>query len=199
MTTSSPYKLYMILGCIVLTFSGCSVAPVSQQPRYFLLDTGELTAREPGATTAIAVGPVHVAEYLDQPTLVVRDVSGALVRDELSRWAVTLQEQIGHAVRVGLEGASRSVVTAPFPAHNADYAVRVAIRVHRFEATEEGRAELAAEWTAFNNRGEILPQQSGRFNDKTSVPGYGIETILAAQSRLLIEFARAIAVAVVPE
>jgi uncharacterized lipoprotein YmbA len=147
----------LLLGLACVSAMACvKVGPEPVQPwRLFSLTPLAEPEAEPAASTrspgpvqsAIRVGPVHLAGYLDQDQIVTRISPNRFTLSDDNRWAEPLEDNIGHVLvqnlSVLLQNDQVSLNRWPGPRRPS---YQLEIDVLSFETDSAGRAQLMARW-----------------------------------------------------
>lgn len=172
---------------LTLLFAGCGSSP---NAKLYILDAmhrdNSLTAMTlEGRSVAIKVGPVSIADSLDQSQIVTRTGPNMLVADEFNRWGgdfqSDIQRVIGENISVLLPTdqvfLSQEIVLLP-----VDFQVLVNIR--EFDGALGGVVTLNADWTvAAKGEDKTVIAKKSFFQENTDGADY--QAYVAAQSRLL--------------
>lgn len=158
MKTTTLWSIIMICG-MVITQVGCFQAtPVRQ---YILITEPIPKALDHNyEPMTILIGPVKLANYLDQPRIVRRH--GLTRIDSLTghQWAGDLTEMISHKLIAELGSLFKPARVLAFPG-TAGQGRRVAIDILRFEGTDDKNAIIEANWTIFDLESkELIKTQS---------------------------------------
>lgn len=182
------------LAFVVVFLAACASQP--EATRYYLL---EPTLAAPGAAvdsgvSELAVGPVTVSAYLDQPQIVTRSGDEVINRRENDRWASPLVDGVRELIlrRLTDRLPSASVSLFPGAAEPARSARRVAIDILRLDGAAGGAARIVAQWRLFDPATRTWAA-AREFSDTTPAAGATIRDLVAAESALLESFADAIA------
>lgn len=196
------------LGCalplIVLLITGCTpFGPAnSQETKYYMLNsmyTGDPEA-QPIADLpklAIGVGPIRIPRHLDRKEIVTRVSQNEVLVDQFSLWAGPLSESFSRVLAENLSVMLNTDETVPFP-WRANYPIKYQVVIHvvRFDGLPGEEALLRARWIILAEKGKkILFKRQSLIQVPVEAPG--IESLVAAKSRLLQEFSRRIAAAIV--
>jgi hypothetical protein len=150
----------------------------------------------PAHPTAIGVGPVEVASYLDRQEIVTRHGPNELGISEFHLWAEPLESNLSQVLVENLSVllSADPVSLSPFPGPTpVDY--RVEVKVLRLEGKFGENASLVARWALFHAEGqEALPMRESSFSEPTQVPDY--VALVSAQSRAVAALSREIAEAI---
>ena len=95
----------------------------SQSPRFYTLsplteDKAMAKSDTPARDTRIGIGPIKLADYLDQSRLVTRTGDNRLVKAEFDLWAGALKDNLTNvlAENIGLLAADRTHIHLPLAA-----------------------------------------------------------------------------------
>ncbi len=142
--------------------AGCSVKPVTTSPpRYYLLEapaTARVAVDERRTPELrVAIGPVTVSDYLDQPLIVTRRDDSEIALHEYRRWAAPLARSVPRVVRDALAARLPGVHSVSFPGTAPQaWDVRIAIEIARLDGRPGGRVTLDAQWQAVDADGAVL-------------------------------------------
>ncbi len=186
--------LLLILG--VLVFSGCMGK--SLPPNLYILSS---MPEQKGATeqkglaqqVQLGIGPLTLADYLDQPKLVTRSGDNQLIRAEFEQWGGSFKKNITTVLteNLGYLMATNQVHLYPWQRSiNIDY--QIAIDIIRLDGILDEEVMLVARWSVFDGEGKSLIQAK-RSTIFESVNGSGYPALVSAQSRALGGLSREIA------
>jgi len=177
---------------IALQFTGCGSSP---QARFYTLsslaipgETGDsLNGQE---RQVVAIGPVALADYLENPAITTRSGPNTLTRSELDRWGGSLDNEV---TRVLVENKGQLMVDEAYlilPWLETDAAsYRLQINITRFEGTYEGSVVLNANWIIFGGqRNSMVASGHAAITEPLRDSGYA--AISDAMSRALAELSR---------
>ncbi len=185
--------------CLFVLTTSLLVGCVSQrsqvETRYFLLEPP--SSQEADAVDAaharglrIALGPVAIAEYLDQPRMVTRRSDHEVVLQEYARWAMPLAGNISEVLRETLRQQLPGSSTSRYPSLAAEpFDVRVALEVLRLDNIRGERVELLAIWQVFGADGKVLAERGGRAELRGVPAGPDIADLVRADALLLEQLA----------
>ncbi len=152
----------------VSMFAGCvSLDPKPDPTRYFVMaGADDLTAASSGPCSGtLLVGPVRVAGYADQPSVVERRGAHEIIPLTLHRWVEPLGETLPRLItsRLANELPDRCVAgyQRKTPAAGAQ---QLELEVQRFELTDGNEAVVAIRWRVF----VVGPDGSDRIGSATS-------------------------------
>ncbi len=168
---------------VIFMIAGCASAPIAT--RYYLLTMDLPTSTVQGSATAafdIAVGPVIVPDYLDQPLIVTRNNHGVLSLGENDRWASPLSENIQELLISRLAARLPGTDVAAFPTSQAfghDY--RVVVEIVRLDGRPGHAVKLEARFRIIETAtGQRLYEQ--RFEAETPIAGVSFQELVTAES-----------------
>ena len=144
-----------------------------------------------GGPKLIGVGPVEMPAYLDRPQIATGGGGAEMRLDEFQRWAEPLKDNITHVLAENLSLLLPASHLLPFPWNRSlalDYQVEV--QITRFHVDADGVCELKANWSILRQNKPVLMKE---FREKTQVAGEDYGSKVAAQSRVLAVFSKAIA------
>lgn len=142
-----------ILAGLVLLALGCVGS--SPSASFYLLEPVDVHgAADPDGGSfddrvglTLGVGPIHVADYLDRPQLVVRGQGQELLVDEYNRWAEPLGTSLTRVMTRSLATLLGTERVWSFPGKDRTRAdLRVVMDIERFDADSSGVAVLEARW-----------------------------------------------------
>lgn len=187
-------KRAVLCAFAVMLLAACASQP--RATRYYLF---EPTLVAPGATvdarvSALAVGPVTVSAYLDQPQIVTRGDDEVITLREHDRWASPLADGVREVIRRRLADRLPNTSVSLFPgaAEPAKSARRVAVDIFRLDGAAGGSARIVAQWRLFDPATRTW-DAAREFSDSTPAAGAAIRDLVAAQGALLEMLADAIA------
>lgn len=156
------------LGPLVILFAGCASSPRSMFYQLSPLQNRTAITRDasPDKTEMIAIGPVHIPDYLDRPQIVTRAGKHELRLSEFDRWAGSLESDVTRVLVENISGLLPddhfSVVPwIPYLESQVPSSYRVEVNVDRFEGTLGDSVLLKAQWMVLaNNRSMLLERES---------------------------------------
>ena len=164
---------------------GCSILEPRPDPtRFFVLSEAAPAGAAPAADPElmIALGPVHLPDYLLRPELVRRLGPNQLEPSRADRWGEPIDRALVRVLCLDLAALlPRSTIVA-FPAPAGEKAaLQIEIDVAGFEADGAGMARLAARWRV---RGGDRPAAGERLLEREAQSGE-THDVVAAMSALL--------------
>ncbi len=171
---------------VALFLAGCA----GSRSFYVLTADGPAPA---GGGTAIGVGPLVLAEYLDRPNLVLQDAPNRLSVAEDHRWAGDLAASIERvtATNLGRRMGTGNVRTYPWQ-RDDEISQQVTLDIRQLHGGEDGYAVIEAGWRVYSLPDRRL-KASRTFVAREELKADGYQAMVAAQSRLLARLADDIA------
>jgi uncharacterized lipoprotein YmbA len=169
----------------------------SQSPRFYTLsplteDKAMAKSDTQARDTRIGIGPIKVADYLDQSKLVTRTGDNRLLKAEFDLWAGALKDNLTNvlAENIGLLLPTERIFIYPWRlSEPVDY--QVILDVVRFDGDLEKEAWLVARWSIVGGKDKELLEVD-RSSIREPVTGSGYEALVTAQSRALARLSREI-------
>ncbi len=189
--------LWIVIGIVLATISGCARSPSS---RFYLLDSlvNPASAQE-GKTfsdnrcVSIGIGPVEIPDYLDRAQIVTHVTPNEIKLAEFDRWAESLKDNLTRVLAKNLSTLLCVKEISFFPWRREiprDY--RIEVKVIRFDGSPGDKVVLEAWWTLLSGDGKTL-LQSKRSNFSEPANSRDYKTMVSAQSRNLASLSREIA------
>lgn len=182
-----------LLALTALVLIGCSTT--STPTRYFQLEpvAQQFEASSPNSRL-LAIGPLHLPDYLDRPQLVTRSGSVELSIDDFQRWAEPLESALPRVIAANL-GAMRDDLAALDHRHDSflrfDY--RLLGDIRQFDVDESGQVVLVVRWWLQDAQGKtLIPSTAGRYQVAAQDPGSTASSV-EAMNRALELFSEDIA------
>jgi uncharacterized lipoprotein YmbA len=137
----------------IVALGGCAfVAPPAH---YYQLDSGttELSSRSSG--TAVLLGPLDVADYLQGDTLVQRKADNSISVDTRSHWANDLPSDINQVLLRQLSSRLKSNRLALYSDRDGfDADVQLVVSINRLDSGPQKPAVLEAQWRLLDKNGK---------------------------------------------
>lgn len=184
-----------MIRAVQCAFAAVLLAACASQPdptRYYLLEPASAAGAAVAAgVSELAVGPVSVSAYLDQPHIVTRSGDEVIDIRENHRWASPLVDGVRELILRRLAGRLPATSVSPFPGA-AKSVGRVTVDIFRLDGVVGDSARIVAQWRRFDPAtrtwGPAHP-----FNVTRAVAGPAIRDLVRAESALLEALADAIA------
>ena len=194
-------NLPVILALVAIFLCGCLSR--SQTPRFYALSPmppDEVTSRpkSPAQPVVIGIGPLKLADYLDQSSLVTRTGDNQLVKAEYDRWAGSFKDDLANvlAENLGFLVPGSEVYLYPWRG-SVPIGYQVVLEVVRCDGRLGEAAWLVARWTIFRGPDKkLLTMQRSNINEPVTGPDYA--ALVAAQSRAVAKLSQEIAAALKP-
>ncbi|MEN8758581.1 MAG: PqiC family protein [Desulfobacterales bacterium] len=191
--------LPVILVICLLFLDGCLGR--SQSPRFYALspiteDKAMAKSDTPERDTRIGIGPIKLADYLDQSKLVTRTGDNRLVKAEFDLWAGAFKDNLTNvlAENIGLLLPTERIFIYPWRlAEPMDY--QIILDVVRLDGDLGKEAWLVARWSILGGKNKELVAAS-RSNIREPVSGPDYNALVSAQSRALAKLSHEIVKAI---
>lgn len=188
-----------ILMIVAIFLAGCLGR--SQSPRFYALspiqeDQTISKRKNPAQNAVIGIGPVKLADYLDQSELITRTSDNQLVKAEYDRWVGSVKDNFINVLadNIGLLLPTERIYLYPWRTSvPLDY--QVVVEVVRFDGRLGDAAWLVARWSIFGGPEKKLLKMN-RFNLRQPVTGADYAALVAAQSQTLGQLSQEIAAAI---
>lgn len=183
----------LLLLTSLLSMVGC----VAQQPMaLYQLDSGNPKMPVANKGVAVLLGPVSIADYLQQQTLLQRQQDGSLTPASEARWAGTLGADIDQVLLRQLASRlqTQRLVMAPGAAGFVPD-VQVELTISRMDSGPQQPAVLDAQWRLLDRRGQL---RDSRLIHLEEPHQGGSADQVRAQSVILQRLAEQLAVAIKP-
>ena len=191
--------LPVILVICLLFLDGCLGR--SQSPRFYALspiteDKAMAKSDTPERDTRSVIGPIKLADYLDQSKLVTRTGDNRLVKAEFDLWAGAFKDNLTNvlAENIGLLLPTERIFIYPWRlAEPMDY--QIILDVVRLDGDLGKEAWLVARWSILGGKNKELVAAS-RSNIREPVSGPDYNALVSAQSRALAKLSHEIVKAI---
>ena len=192
-------RLTVILVMGLFFLGGCLGR--SQSPRFYTLsplteNKAMAKSDTPARDTRIGIGPIKLADYLDQSKLVTRTGDNRLVKAEFDLWAGALKDNLTNvlAENIGLLVPTERIYIYPWRlSEPMDY--QVILDVVRFDGDLGKDAWLVARWSIVGGKDkELLEVGRSSIREPVSKPDY--DALVTAQSRALAKLSHEIVEAI---
>jgi uncharacterized lipoprotein YmbA len=189
--------LPVILAIAAIFLGGCR----SQSPRFYTLSpiqedqvTSKRKSPAPGAV--IGIGPVKLADYLDQSMLITRTSDNQAVKAEFDRWVGSFKDNFINVLadNIGVLLSTENIYLYPWRMSvPIDY--QVALDVVRCDGRLGDAAWLEVRWSVFKGPEKKL-LKTNRSSIREPVGGADYAALVAAQSRAVAKLSQEIAEAI---
>jgi len=179
----------------IIALAGCMGR--SQPARFYTLTSiqGDTIQADKGRTSniAIGIGPIKLADYLDQSRIVIRTSENTIKQAEFDQWSGTLRNTLSNilAENIGQLLGTGQVYLYPWRTYiPIDY--QVIVDIVRLDGQPGREVELIARWSVLTGEDNTLIATE-RSNIREKISGSGFEPFVAAQSQVLGKLSREIA------
>ncbi len=188
---SPPLAVVLILWIICLSSCGRSPSPrfytLSAQPEQFA------ATRTSQPNLVVGLGPIRLADYLDQAPIVTRTGDNQLVRDEFNRWGGPFKNNFANVLADNISALLGTQQVHLFPWRQAvpiDY--QVTVDVVRCDGRLGEAAVLESRWSIFRGpEKQLLTTRRSSITEPVTGPDYA--DLVAAQSRAVGRLSQEIA------
>lgn len=192
-------NLPLCLALVVIALGGCTR---SQTPRYYALnqiqeDQATFKRKSSSQKMAIGIGPVKVADYLDQSRLVTRTSDNQVVKAEYERWIGSFKDDFINVLADNIGSLLPNAGIYLFPWRQAvpvDY--QVVLDVVRCDGRLGEDAWLVVRWSVLGGGEGKKLFKTNRSSLCEPVGGADYSDLVAAQSRALAKLSQEIATAI---
>ena len=189
----------LTLGVGILFLGGC--LGKSQTPRFYTLSPipeGQAIVKSDtlARDAIIGIGPIKLADYLDQTKLVTRTGDNKLVKAEFDLWAGSFKDNLTNvlAENIGFLVPTERIYIYPWrQSVPVDY--QITLDVVRCDGQVGEDALLVARWSILGGQDKELLAVS-RSSIREPVSGSGYAAVVAAQSRALAKLSQEIVAAI---
>ncbi len=191
--------LPVILTIVAIFFGGCLGR--SQSPRFYALspiqeDQANVRRQSPVQNAVIGIGPIKVADYLDESRIVTRTSDNQLVKAEYDQWVGPFKDDFINVVadNIGFLLPTERIYRYPWRTSvPIDY--QVVLDVVRCDGRLGEAAWLVVRWSVFKGPGKKLVKMD-RSSIREPAMGADYAALVAAQSRALATLSQEIAQAI---
>jgi uncharacterized lipoprotein YmbA len=190
--------LPIILPIAAILVGGCHRSP---SPRFYALSSipeGQVISKRPSPAqnAVIGIGPIKLADYLDQSKIVTQTSGNQLVKAEYDRWVGSLNDNLTNVLadNIGFLLPTDRIYRYPWRTSvPIDY--QVVVDVIRCDGRLGDAAWLEARWRILEGPEKKLLKMK-RFSKREPVMGADYASLVAAQSRALVMLSQEITEAV---
>ena len=187
----------VILAVAAIFLGGCR----SQTPRFYTLtsiqeDPGISTRKSPAQNAVIGIGPVKLADYLDQSMLITHTSDNQAVKAQFDRWVGSFKDNFINVLADDLGSLLSTERIYLYPWRMSvpiDY--QVVMDIVRCDGRLGDAAWLEVRWSIFRGPEKKLLKIS-RSSIREPVSGADYAAVVAAQSRALAKLSQEIAEAI---
>ena len=196
-----PFFRYLpiILAIVSIFLGGCLSR--SQTPRFYALSPmqqdQEISKRKsPAQNAVIGIGPIKLADYLDQSNLVTRTSDNQIAKAEYDRWAGSFKDDFINVLadNIGSLLSTERIYLYPWRMSvPIDY--QVVVDIVRCDGRLGDAAWLEARWSIFEGPEKKLLKMN-RVSIREPVRGADYAALVAAESRAVAKLSQEIAAAI---
>ena len=194
----SSRSLTCLLTIVSIVFCGCVRSPA---PRFYALSSIQegqdlSSRRSPAKDAVIGIGPVKLADYLDQSQIVTRTNNNQVVKAEFDRWVGPFKDNFINVLADNIGSLLSTERIYLFPWRQSvpiDY--QITVDVVRCDGRLGDAAWLETRWSIFKGPEKKL-LKTIRSNIREPVTGADYGDLVAAQSRALAKLSQEIAAAI---
>ena len=173
----------------------------SQSPRFYTLspvteNKAMAQSDTPASDVNIGIGPIKLADYLDQSKLVTRTGDNRIVKAQFDLWAGAFKDNLTNvlAENIGILLPTERIYIYPWRlSEPMDY--QIILDVVRFDGDLGEDARLVARWSLLGGP-EKKPLAVSRSNIREPVSGPDYSALVSAQSRALAKLSHEIVKAI---
>jgi uncharacterized lipoprotein YmbA len=185
--------LPVILTIAVIFLGGCR----SQSPRFYALnpiqeDQVISKRKSPVQNAIIGIGPVKLADYLDQSMLVTRTSDNQALKAEFDRWVGSFKDDFINVLAddIGFLLSTERIYLFPW-SKSVPIDYQVVLDIVRCDGRLGDAAWLEVRWSIFEGPEKKLLKMN-RSSIREPVTGTDYATLVAAQSRALAKLSQEI-------
>jgi uncharacterized lipoprotein YmbA len=189
--------LKVLLPLAAILLGGCVRSP---EPKFYTLTpvhNQSIGRRYSQAQNAvIGIGPVKLADYLDQSQIVTRTSGNEVVKGQLDRWAGPFKDNFINVLAddIGFLLSTERIYLYPWR-NSVPIDYQVSVEVVRCDGQLGDAAALETRWSIFKGPEKKLLKMS-RSSIREAVKGADYSDLVAAQSRALARLSQEIAAAI---
>jgi uncharacterized lipoprotein YmbA len=199
MKTGLLYIAAVLTLAMVTALGGCMG---KSQPTHFYTLTPVLEGMPTTATAgparnaAVGIGPVKLADYLNQPRIVTRSSGNRVVQAEFDQWSGSLKDNLTNVLAENISYllATDRVFIYPWRTYMpVDY--QVTVDIIRFDGQPGKEVFLVAHWSVMSaDEKKLFTTKRSYISEAAGSEGY--EDLVAAQSKVMGSLSREIAEAI---
>lgn len=182
--------LHLVLTAALVLGAGCSQV---KHGEYYQLQADSQSSASRHDDTAVLLGPVKLADYLQREQILQRQADGRLTASH-GRWAGSMDDEVGQLLLRQLAAQLGSSHVALYPDRlGVKSAAQLVVSISRLDSGVGQPAVLEAQWRLLDAGGEV---QDSRILSLQAAHEDGLASQVDAQSRLLVELSAQLAEAV---
>ncbi|MFZ0242997.1 MAG: PqiC family protein [Desulfobacterales bacterium] len=194
------FRCLQIITAIALALSGGCLGKSAATRFYTLTPLPDAPSSaekvNPARHAAVGIGPIKLADYLDQSELVTRTSDNRLSLAQFDQWAGSLEDNLTNVVAENIGGLVPTDRIYLYPWRSADQIdYQVVLDVVRCDGQLGEAAWLVVRWNLIGRQDKRVLATS-RSSIREPVEGADFDALVAAQSRALAELSREIVAAI---
>ena len=186
----NPYIRVTSIFAVIVLFALTGCFGKSRPARFYTLSTvseGKIskTGNSSPTTIAVGIGPVKLADYLDQSRIVTRTSDNVIKQADFDQWSGTLGDNLTNvlAENIGLLMGTGQVYIYPWRTYiPVDY--QLIVDIVQFDGQPGKEVLLIARWSVLTGEENTL-LMTKRSDIREKISGSGYPGFVAAQSRAL--------------
>jgi hypothetical protein len=189
--------LPVILALAAISLGGCR----SQSPRFYTLspiqeDQVIPKRKSPAQNAVVGIGPVKVADYIDQSMLVTRTSDNQAVKAEFDRWVGSFKDNFINVLadNIGFLLPTENIYLFPWRV-SVPIEYQVVVDIVRCDGRLGDAVWLEARWSILKGSEKKLVKTM-RSSIREPVTGTDYAALVAAQSQAVAKLSQEIAVAI---
>jgi uncharacterized protein len=190
--------LTVVFTIAAIFLGGCVRSPA---PRFYALSSIQegqdlSSRRSPAKDAVIGIGPVKLADYLDQSQIVTRTSGNEVVKAEFDRWAGPFEDNFINVLAddIGFLLSTERIYLYPWR-NSVPIDYQVTVEVVRCDGRLGDAAALETRWSVFKGPEKKLLKMS-RSRIREALKGADYSDLVAAQSQALARLSQEIAAAI---
>ncbi|MGI9087667.1 MAG: PqiC family protein [Chthoniobacterales bacterium] len=168
----------------------CLLTACGSSDKFFRLSASESAPVGSASGLSVSIGPVSLPSYIDRSELVFQSGPNEYQLPPHQHWIGSLSENISRVLAADLGAVLHSARVHSALEAKSGATYRVALEIHQFHGISGQEAVLDLSWKIQDASGATISRHSGTFREP--IVGDGYEPLVAAESRLLAQCARAI-------
>ena len=155
----------------LLALSAC--ATQTTKTLYYTLPIVKATAMEPQPTKQLILAPIELADFLQQPGIVLQLDDISIHAAQHHQWADSLSSQLKRSLRDHLQAESTQyrVMSSTIAAKSASaYILQIAF--DQFQGRFDGQAVVSGQWQLLTSQGELVKMERFTLTEALPAEGY---------------------------
>lgn len=145
--------LYLALTASLTLAAGCGVVAPNE---FYQLQAPLVASASAHSQTAVLLGPVKLADYLQREQILQRKADGRLGVSRHGRWAGNLQDETGQLLLRHVAAGLGSSYVALYPDRiGVKPGAQIVLSISRLDSGEDEPAVLEAQWRLLDAAGEV--------------------------------------------